>query len=57
MFGIRFATPLIPLCYVREAHAPDSWIGIIGTVQSLTLLVGYYCVAPAGASVTRRGVC
>jgi hypothetical protein len=42
MFGIRFATPLIPLYYVREAHAPDSWIGIIGTVQSLTLLVGYY---------------
>jgi predicted MFS family arabinose efflux permease len=33
---------LIPLWYIREAHAPDSWIGIIGTAQSLALLVGYY---------------
>jgi len=42
MFGIRLSAPLIPLWYIREAHAPDGWIGIIGTVQSLTLLVGYY---------------
>ncbi len=41
-FGIRIASPLIPLWYIREAHAPDSWIGIIGTAQSLALLVGYY---------------
>jgi hypothetical protein len=42
MFGIRVASPLIPLWYIREAHAPDAWIGIIGTAQSLALLVGYY---------------
>ena len=42
MFGIRLSAPLIPLWYIREAHAPDGWIGIIGTAQSLALLVGYY---------------
>jgi hypothetical protein len=37
----RFAAPLIPLYYVREVGAPDAWIGIIATGQSLALLVGY----------------
>jgi hypothetical protein len=41
-FGLRLAAPLIPLWYIREAHAPDAWIGVIGTGQSLALLVGYY---------------
>lgn len=41
-FGLRLAAPLIPLWYIREAHAPDAWIGLIGTAQSLALLVGYY---------------
>jgi hypothetical protein len=41
-FGLKLAAPLIPLWYIREAHAPDSWIGVIGTGQSLALLVGYY---------------
>jgi predicted MFS family arabinose efflux permease len=41
-FGLRVAAPLIPLWYIREAHAPDAWIGLIGTAQSLALLVGYY---------------
>src|SRR5262249_2859371 len=41
-FGIRFAAPLIPLWYIREAGASDAWIGIIGTCQSLALLAGYY---------------
>ena len=40
-FGYRLAAPLIPLWYVKEANAPDSWIGVIGMAQSLTLLVGY----------------
>lgn len=40
-FGSRLAAPLIPLWYVREAHAPDSWIGVIGMAQSLALLLGY----------------
>lgn len=39
--GVRFALPLIPLYYVRVVEAPDAWIGIIATVQSLALLVGY----------------
>jgi hypothetical protein len=39
--GTRFALPLIPLYYVREVGAPDSWIGIIATGQALALLVGY----------------
>lgn len=39
--GARFAVPLIPLFYVRELGAPDAWIGIIATGQSLALLVGY----------------
>ncbi len=38
--GTRFAVPLIPLYYVREVGAPDAWIGIIATGQSLALLVG-----------------
>ena len=49
-FGLRFAAPLIPLWYIREADAPDAWIGIIGTAQSLALLVGYY----AGGGCARR---
>jgi hypothetical protein len=39
--GTRFAAPLIPLYYVKEVGAPDAWIGIIATAQSLALLVGY----------------
>lgn len=33
--------PLIPLYYVRVLDAPDQWIGLMGTVQALMLLVGY----------------
>ena len=40
-FGYRMATPLIPLWYVQQAHAPDSWIGLIGTGQALALMFGY----------------
>jgi hypothetical protein len=41
-FGIGLAAPLVPLWYIREANAPDAWIGIIGTSQSLAVLAGYY---------------
>jgi len=41
-FGLSIATPLIPLWYIREAHAPDAWVGVIGTAQSLAVLAGYY---------------
>ena len=40
-FGLRLATPLFPLWYVREAGASDSWVGIIGMASSLVLLFGY----------------
>jgi predicted MFS family arabinose efflux permease len=39
--GARLVLPLVPLYYVRVVGAPDAWIGIIATVQSLALLVGY----------------
>ncbi len=39
--GTSIAVPLVPLFYVRVIGAPDAWIGIIGTTQALSLLVGY----------------
>lgn len=35
------ATPLLPLLYVNEVHAPDGWIGIIGAAQSVGAVAGY----------------
>jgi MFS family permease len=39
--GTTLAAPLFPLYYVREVQASDAWIGIINTVQSAILLIGY----------------
>ena len=39
--GTTLTLPLIPLYYVRVLHAPNSWIGLIGTAQALVLLLGY----------------
>lgn len=39
--GIALAAPLLPLFYVNEVHAPDSWIGIIGASQSSGAVLGY----------------
>ena len=39
--GTRLVMPLIPLYYVTTVRAPDAWIGIIATGQSLALLAGY----------------
>ncbi len=41
MAGVTLAGPIIPLYYVRVAHADDGAIGLITTVQTLTLLIGY----------------
>jgi hypothetical protein len=41
VFGSLLVLPLIPLYYVRVVLAPDIWIGVIATVQSLSLLAGY----------------
>lgn len=39
--SMTFTLPLVPLYYVRVLDASDRWIGLIGTTQSLMLLVGY----------------
>lgn len=39
--GIALGTPLFPLYFVREVHAPDVWIGFINTAQTFVLVVGY----------------
>jgi hypothetical protein len=39
--GIALAAPIFPLYYVRIANASDAHIGLIGTAQGLTLLIGY----------------
>ena len=41
MAGVTLAAPIVPLYYVRVAHADDVAIGLITTVQTLTLLIGY----------------
>ena len=40
--GAYMAMPLIPLYYVREVHASDAWIGVIGAVAAGTQLIGYW---------------
>jgi hypothetical protein len=40
--GAILAIPILPLYYVREVQANDSWIGIISTAQTAVLLVGYF---------------
>lgn len=39
--GMGLATPLLPLLYVNEIRAPNSWIGIIGAAQSVGGVGGY----------------
>ena len=41
MAGVTLAGPIVPLYYVRVAHADDAAIGLITTLQTLTLLIGY----------------
>src|SRR5258708_6505659 len=38
MAGVTLAVPIVPLYYVRVAHADDAAIGLITTVQTLTFL-------------------
>lgn len=40
--GTALATPLLPLYYVHEVQASDTWIGLINTSQTAIVLVGYY---------------
>lgn len=41
ILGLMTANPLIPIYYVREAHASDAWIGIITTLQLGIMVFGY----------------
>ena len=41
MTGTALAAPLFPLYFVREVNATDAWIGIISTVQTGIMLLGY----------------
>lgn len=49
-FGMGVGLPLFPIFWVRELHAPDTWIGIINTVSSAVLLIAYFI----WAGLTRR---
>lgn len=40
--GSMLALPLFPLYYVRDIQANDSWIGLINTIQTAVLLIGYF---------------
>ena len=40
--GTSLSIPLFPLYFVRVVHASDAWIGMISTVQTAILLVGYF---------------
>lgn len=40
-FGLWMAGPLYILYYVRNLHASDAWIGLLGTVTSLAAIAGY----------------
>lgn len=50
--GSSLAIPLFPLYFVREVHASDAWIGIINTMQSAIMLIGYFLWVRQGR---RRG--
>lgn len=41
-FATLLATPILPLYYVKVVNASDFWIGLISTVQTAVLVVGYF---------------
>ena len=41
MFGVTLGAPLFPLYFVRQLNATDAWIGVLNTVQTATMLLGY----------------
>lgn len=40
--GFRMAAPLLPLWYVHELGVSDGFIGVLGTVQALAVMAGYF---------------
>ena len=51
--GVAIAAPLLPLFYVNEVHAPDAWIGVIGSAQAAGGVLGY--VAARRFALRRSG--
>ncbi|MEM5776298.1 MAG: MFS transporter, partial [Anaerolineaceae bacterium] len=41
-FGLTMVSPLLTLYYVRQIGAPDSWIAMFSTAQTLLNFVGYF---------------
>lgn len=41
-FATLLATPILPLYYVKVVDASDFWIGMISTIQTAVLVVGYF---------------
>jgi hypothetical protein len=40
--GTAMVTPLFPLYFVRELHAPDSWIAAINTASTAILILVFF---------------
>ena len=54
--GAALAAPLFPLYYVREVQATDAWIGIITSIQTAVMLMGYILWARQGKTRGSRFV-
>lgn len=50
--GLTMAMPLFPLYWVRDLQAPDTWIGLIATVNNGITMLGYFLWVAVGK---RRG--
>jgi MFS family permease len=53
-FGLTMVSPLLPLYYVRQIGAPDSWIAIFSTTQTLMNFIGYFLWLRVSHSKTSR---
>jgi len=42
MVGFTMAVPLLPLYFVREINASDSWIATISTSKTAIMIIGYF---------------
>jgi hypothetical protein len=41
LLGSLLSVPLFPIYYVREVGATDTWIGLINSIQTAVMLIGY----------------
>ncbi len=54
--SIGLAMPLLPLFYVHELQAPNSWIGVIGAAQAAGAVIGYLAVRRISRRRTAAGI-